>query len=108
MHRSSPTKPLSTPNISPSYPIINTSPVIENSSPTPPDYNLHINLSHKNLHINLIILFLLAIPNYLHYLLPHISIIFLFLVILILTIPLMISPQCLAINQTLPSYSTTY
>ena len=39
--RSSPTKPLPTPNISPSYPI--TPPVIENSSPPPPNYNLHIN-----------------------------------------------------------------
>ena len=41
--KSKPTKPLSTPNISPSYPIINTTPVIENSSSPPPNYNLHIN-----------------------------------------------------------------
>ena len=41
MHRSSPTRPLPTSNISQSYPIINTPPVIENSFP-PPNYNLHI------------------------------------------------------------------
>ena len=48
MHKSSPTKPLSTSNISPSYPISNTPPVLENCSPPPPNYNLHIN-PHNNL-----------------------------------------------------------
>ena len=47
MHRSSLTKPPST-SISPSYPIIITHPVIENSSYLPPNYNLHNN-PHNNL-----------------------------------------------------------
>ena len=45
---SSPTKPLSTYNTSPSYPISITPPVIENSSPPPPNNNLLIN-PHSNL-----------------------------------------------------------
>ena len=45
MRRTSPRKPLSTSNISPSYPVSVTPPVLENgtSPPPPPNYNLHIN-----------------------------------------------------------------
>ena len=46
MHRSSPTKPLSS-SISQSYPISNTPPVNENCSSPPPNYNSHI-IPHNN------------------------------------------------------------
>ena len=47
MHRSSPTKPLSS-SISQSYTISNSLPVHEICSPPPPNYNLHIT-PHNNL-----------------------------------------------------------
>ena len=96
MRRTSPRKPLSTSNISPSYPISITPPVLENGTPPPPppNYNLHINPQNN---------FPLATPNYPHYLPLYISIILLFLMILIVTIPLMVPhTQCMAINQSLP------
>ena len=43
MNRSSTTKPLAIPNISPPYPNINTPPVLESCSPPPPISNLHTN-----------------------------------------------------------------
>ena len=90
MQRSSPTKPLSTPNISPSYPIINNTPVIENSSSPPPNYNLHnnpqVNLSSRHSQLPP----LSSAPYF------HIS---LFLLILILTIPLMIPSYTMNGNQ---------
>ena len=47
IHRSSPTKPLSTPHICPAYPISNTPPELENCSPPPPNYNLPVNPHNK-------------------------------------------------------------
>ena len=55
----------------------------------------------------LIITSLLGTPNHLHYLPLHISIIFLFLITLIVTIPPMIPPYKISDNvQNLSSYST--
>ena len=95
MHRSSSTKPLSS-SISQPYPISNTPPVNEICSAPLPNYTSRI-FPHKNLS-----------PNHLHYLPLHISIILLYLMTIIVTIPLTIShPQCMAINENLSSYSTT-
>ena len=92
MRRTSPRKPLSTSNISPSYPISITPPVLENGTPPPPPPNYIYRLIHK-------IIFSLATPNYPHCLPLHISIILLFLMILIVTIPLMIPPYTMYGNQ---------
>ena len=92
MHRSSPTKPLPS-SIPQSYPISNTPPVLE---------NFHLLPLVIIYVLVLLIFFPLATPNHLHCLPLHSSIILLFLIILIVTIPLLIPrTQCMAIN---PNY----
>ena len=68
MHRSFPTKPLSS-SISQSYPFSNTPPVNENCSPPPPNYNSHIT-PHYNLSPRHSQSPPLSSPPYFHNLLP--------------------------------------
>ena len=94
MHRSSPTKPLSSSNI------CNTPPVLDNYSLPPPDFNLHIN-PHNNLSTR----HSQSSPlSQIHFSIIHFS-----LMIQTMTIPQMILPYTMYGNQPkFTPYSTIY